>query len=780
MKILDGWIFDVYPADREMIVWVIDVDGRAHLLRDAFAPSFFIGGSSRDLDAVRRLLLDQYKNVAVSRSLRTELFSGQPINVLEVQTSNLYLFSQVFTRLTRTWTKLDYYNGDISLPQLYFFERRIFPLAFCHFAVDNNRILGVEVEDSPWALDYKLSPLKRMIIRMEGDAINPNHGHRAPLMVETEDDVRELNGDDPRELLETLRGLLVRRDPDLIVSNWGDSFILPQLLQMSKQYTIPLPFNRDPAREPLFRPPDSYFSYGRIIYKAASQILFGRWHIDRHNAFLAEDYGLDGMIEVARLTQMPIQRVVRTSTGTGISAMQIATAYRHGVLIPCQKHEPEALKTGLDLVKTDKGGLVYKPLTGLHEEAAEIDFVSMYPSIMARFNISPETVNCKCCPDHRVPEIGITVCQKRRGLVPETVEPLIHKRIEYKKRIRAMEDGPLREAYRRRQSAHKWLLVTCFGYLGYKNARFGRIEAHEAVTAYGRECLLRAKEIAENQGYRVLQANVDSVIVQKQSGEIHYPGASNPSDYDALLEEITRKTQIPIALEGVYRWVAFLPSRVDERLSIANRYFGVFGNGELKMRGIETRRRDTPPFIVTAQTEMLKILTTVGTRGEMQTLVPSVIDVACAYADALRAGQVAYQELVITKRLSRDPLLYSKDTLHAIAAKELVGSGIALSPGESIQYIITEENARAKIDRARPLEQYRGDEPYDAKKYIELLVHATQTVLAPLGIDEPQIFKLVTEGLGKEKPTPRQQLPTPVYWGPLFEFAERAAQVVKR
>ena len=46
----------------------------------------------------------------------------------------------------------------------------------------------------------------------------------------------------------------------------------------------------------------------------------------------------------------------------------------------------------------------------------------------------------------------------------------------------------------------KWMLVTCFGYLGYKNARFGRIEAHEAVTAYGRDKLLTAKEICEAAG----------------------------------------------------------------------------------------------------------------------------------------------------------------------------------------------------------------------------------------------------------------------------------------
>ena len=241
---------------------------------------------------------------------------------------------------------------------------------------------------------------------------------------------------------------------------------------------------------------------------------------------------------------------------------------------------------------------------------------------MARFNISPETVNCKCCPDNRVPEIGYSVCKKRRGLVPETVEPLIHKRVEYKKRIREMEEGPQREVYRRRQSAHKWLLVTCFGYLGYKNARFGRIEAHEAVTAYGRECLLHAKEIAENaRVIGCLHANVDSRRGCKSGVQQKItPEANRQEDYDALLDEITRKTQIPIALEGIYRWVAFLPSRQDERMSVANRYFGIFDNGEIKMRGIETRRRDTPPFIVAAQMEMLKVLATAKSRQELSSL----------------------------------------------------------------------------------------------------------------------------------------------------------------
>jgi DNA polymerase-2 len=48
------------------------------------------------------------------------------------------------------------------------------------------------------------------------------------------------------------------------------------------------------------------------------------------------------------------------------------------------------------------------------------------------------------------------------------------------------------------------LLVVCFGYLGYKNARFGKIESHEAVTAISRELMMQAKEVAKDMGFEVL------------------------------------------------------------------------------------------------------------------------------------------------------------------------------------------------------------------------------------------------------------------------------------
>jgi DNA polymerase-2 len=229
-------------------------------------------------------------------------------------------------------------------------------------------------------------------------------------------------------------------------------------------------------------------------------------------------------------------------------------------------------------------------------------------------------------------------------------------------------------------------------------------------------------------------------------------------------------TSIPIALEGLYRWVAFLPSRQDAQMSVANRYIGIFEDGEAKVRGIEAGRRDTPPFVVAAQMEMLQVLASAASQKELSNLVPRVIEVACGYADALRSGQVPYQDLVITKRLSRDPMAYSKDTLLAIAAKGLLGSGVELSPGESIQYIIAEEHADAKCDRARPFVHYRGQEPYDAEKYIELLLCATETVLTPLGVEYSQIEEWVKNGIGRKDP--KLAKPQRKSLGPLFDFAE--------
>lgn len=62
---------------------------------------------------------------------------------------------------------------------------------------------------------------------------------------------------------------------------------------------------------------------------------------------------------------------------------------------------------------------------------------------------------------------------------------------------------------------------------------------------------------------------------------------------EKLCEIVSREIGIPLELKGEFRWIVFLPNKSNGAGAL-NRYYGVMANGKLKVRGIETRRSDTP------------------------------------------------------------------------------------------------------------------------------------------------------------------------------------------
>lgn len=725
---LNGWLFDAYPSSDGMVLWIITKEGRRLRLIDEFRPSFYFTGPPAESRTVFFHLSRETTPITAKQVDHIEFFSGEPIPVMQVTVHDPTEFGRVVKTLTRMSERLTFYNCDINLAQLYFYERNLFPLAFCSIVcTESEKIESIHAEDSPWDIDYVLPPLRILQIRLEGELNNPNHGWRGKLELHDGEDRCVLEGDDPAELLTNLNGYLHRHDPDLIFTDWGDSFIVPHLQRIAEQCKIPTAFNRDPRMEIGWRKARSYSSYGRMVYTAGAQTFFGRWHIDRQNSFIFNEAGLEGLFEQARVTKLPIQYMARTSTGTGITSMQLETAYREGILIPWRKRKPEEFKSGLELLTIDKGGLVFLPPVGFQEEVAELDFASMYPAIMARFNISPETVGCRCCTGNRAPETGYSICTKRRGLVPKTLEPLLTKRARYKERLKSATDPKLRERYDQRQTALKWLLVVSFGYLGYKNARFGRIEAHECVTAYSREKLLQAKEIAESHGYRFIHAIVDSLWVKKD-------GATE-QDYQQLADRISQGTGLPINLEGIYRWIGFLPSKTRPTLSVPNKYFGVFRTGKMKIRGLEVRRSDSPPFVKEAQTRMIEILNLAQDLKEYEVMIPEAVAVLAEYRRRLVEGEVSLKDLVITRNLSQDPQSYVKATHSAIAAQELFSRGVKLDAGETIQYIITHASDKDPASRARAYVTITSDHSYDVQEYTKLLLKSGESLFSLFGYD---------------------------------------------
>jgi DNA polymerase-2 len=711
-----------------MTIWLIGRNQEHYRLTDSFAPAFYVSGSGDKLARLQDAAQKQTTDLRTEMTERIDLWLNATRQVLKVSVHCPIDFVGWGRWVHRFDTRLQLYNSDLMVASLYCWEKRVFPLALVELeADDEGKILAMECRDDEWRLDYEMPPLKIMQIRLAGLArIDPDHGRRAALEIEIDGRCWELDesGEPPAQ---GFARLLKREDPDVILSEWGDSTILPLLGQQAERLKFALNLNRDLGIAVQRSKPRSYTSYGRILFKASAITLFGRIHVDKQNSFISEKCDFAGLWELARVTKLPIQYAARTTTGTGISYMQMELAHRDGVLIPEQKAEPEDPKQPDELLAADRGGLVFVPKLGFTANVAELDFVSQFPSIMARFNISPETVNCPCCPDApRIPELGYRICQKRRGITSRVVERLIAKRTQLKKLQKATV-GNLALRFKLQRDSLKWLLVCCFGYTGYKNARFGKIEAHEAINAVARETLLVAKEIAESRGFELLHALVDSLYVCRK-------GATH-EDFEQLTRDIEEQTHLPLAIESVYRYVVFLPSKQYQDVPVPNRFFAVGEDGEVKIRGLECRRHDTPPLLKRMQHEVLTILAEAQDHESYLDKLEVARVVLAGYEERLASGEVEIADLVISKRITKEPRDYQKAGVTAIAAQQLFGSGVKLRPGQNIEYVYTDSESNVPNDRVRAFALWEGWHGYDRKKYAAMLREAFQPF--ELAIPEP-------------------------------------------
>ncbi len=763
---LTGWLFDVYEHPEEgIVVWLIGEDGGRHRLRQSLPVTFYAHGTSVQLRSLWKYLRDQELPVELARVRRRDLFSGD-LDVMEIIIPKPVVALLAFFKWRRAFPHITWYDTDIPLALRFVAAHDVFPMAKIQVEVDDdNWIQQITPLGSAWDLLPNIPPLRILHIHPDTD---PARTPPQFLFAQINRKTMKIPAYPRNQLAIQINAILQRHDPDLVISQYGDTWLFPLLIEYCQEHEVEF-FNpnRDPECEVLQREARSFFTYGQTVYRGQQTYLFGRWHIDECNAMMYGDYGLEGVLEQARVTGLPIQEVARKSPGAGITALQIVKALQTGILVPYQKQQAEQFKSAQQLIAGDRGGLVAQPIVGLHENVAEIDFVSMYPSIMVNFNISPETVNTQSENMQMIPELSIPIDRTQEGFVPQTLRPLIEKRIQIKTKLKKLDRRDSRyPILKARAQALKWLLVVCFGYLGYKNARFGRIESHMAVTAYGRECLLRAKEAAEDLGYRVMYLYMDGLWVQKV-------GVSK-TNIQPLLDEILHRTGLPIALEGIYRWIAFLPSRVDARVPVANRYFGVFDDGQIKTRGIETRRRDTPPWIFKIQTELLETLARLPDATWIPMVLPALVRRLAGHLEDLTDQRVPIEELVIAQTLSRELDAYVVPSPVARAARQLQEAGKEIRPGQRIRFVYTcGETGVAPWG----LPDHPSRAQLDTVRYRNLMLRAAHTVLQPFGLTEKVLenWLLAKAGYGASV----GKIPAMNELGPLFTKLETGQKSIK-
>ena len=392
-----GWLFDLYPLGDRMVLWFITAAGARLRLEDDFPYCLYLGGPQARLKSLARDLGRQGWLRRAYPSRGRDLWAGREIPVMALEVKTYALLPRVRAWLGTLPGEVACYNCDLDIAAYYLYARRYWPCAWYEVEAQDGRLLHLEAREDAFAVEFAVPPLDILMLSLTRDRLIPL-GAGNGLAVGWEGQTLELDAPDPPGLVRELARWLKRADPDLVLSDWGDDEIIPTVWRWSREYGVMLPLDREP-RPALrrFGGSRSYFSYGRIVYQGSSAPFYGRWHLDRRNSFYYREAGLMGLIQIARIGQMPLQQAARSSPGTLITSMQLARAVADAILIPWRKGEPEQFKTAGELLTIDKGGLSFMPPIGLHTQVAEVDFASMYPTIMAIHNISPETVNCTCC-----------------------------------------------------------------------------------------------------------------------------------------------------------------------------------------------------------------------------------------------------------------------------------------------------------------------------------------------------------------------------------------------
>jgi len=734
-----GWLLDAnVDHEREALTLWIKTEGKTKgYTYRGFKPSVFVSTDmirSRDWTEadILRAVLEHPKAVdALIVHRFTSVYDEEKTPVLQVFTTPDAL--QDVAKDLEQLPGATVFHADIDPVQQFFIANELFAFGRVEFEAKGNEVVSIRGFDRREDPEYDIPELKivdfEVVIATE--QIFPKMEDRIQhIKVYGGEGTVHIEDEDEGEIIRRFQEVIDEIDPDVIISRGGDDNLFRYLSIRSKVNGLQLRMSRDGTPlNVVYREPQSFWQYNRIMYRSGTQVILnGRIHIDRGKTgmhFYAP-MGLEGVVESCRLALGRPQRVSRMSIGAVNAAVQFYNAYKMDILIPPVKRNPEFLKSINELTSIDRGGLIFQPKPDIYEDVAECDFSSMYPTLMVTRNISPETIctRTKCPYDYqyciKIPQQSFRICTHRRGIVSKSLEMLVNRRTDLKKLI---EEGQDAKKYEFIQNTLKGVLVSCFGYLGFKNAKFGRVEAHTAVTALAREVMLETQEIGEEMGLEMLHGIVDSVWLRANEGMVEYETVVK------FCERVSKKVDIKMSPKGVYKWMVIPSSRLHPSIAPLNRYYGVYRNGEIKTRGIETRRRDTCLYVGDCQMAMIKTLAQANDKAGFIQRIPEAYEICQGYIERLYDHDVDLRDLILNANLTRDPHEYRAVSRAAVVAQQLVKAGQELHAGQRVRYIMVDADSENPLRRVKALELFDESTRYDPKAYAELCQRAFESLI---------------------------------------------------
>ena len=679
-------VYKIDFVNGETITWKLE-DGEKIPEKPDYRPHFYISGSRRDLRNLRPWIQDLGGVVATRfERWKTSLSSKEKERVLRIDVSDEGRVMETVNRTKKKFSRSRYrfYNVGFTPQFRYCLQEDVNP--------EQKKLEKIELGLSRRKLGEKdISGLK-----INGEGFSSEE-----------------------KVLKALKQKVSEEDPGILLVDRGQ--ILPLIEEKFEEYGFRFSLGKMDELQQLAGG-NTVSSYGKTVHANARYNVPGRIVIDRSNSFMFSETTMEGLWDLVSRSYKPLQELAWGSIGNLLTAIEIRKAYSEKTLTPWKNWEPEKPKKASTMHKADRGGFIFSPEPGLYEDVYEVDFASLYPNIMITRRISPETVDCSCCSNSEVPELDYSICEERdEAFISEVLRPLVNDRSRYKDEVRNAE-GQRKKFLQGSIDAIKWILVSCFGYMGHAHASYGAIKCHQAINAYDRKIMLEAKETLEEAGYEIKHGIVDSLWVKEKEEE-------KTEDIHEVCREISEEVGIDLEFEYDFEWVAFLPrSNSEAKIGTLNRYFGKKRNGEYKTAGIETEQSSKPDFIQESQMEMIKAF-------DREKNAEEVIKVLKEKIRELEDGEINPENLAIEKTASKTLEAYTVENRTVAALKRYRKKDIDVRPGQKVRYVVRDDSAEA-LDRVRL--DFEASS-YDTGFYRTELIRACESILSPVGIDREDI-----------------------------------------
>ncbi len=685
---MKAWFMDAYRHQSNLILWFKTPDENIRLERPLRTTIY--------LEATQQAEEYLTHQTIPFRRVRRQNYRREWQDVFEIVVPHLAMFER-FVRWIEEGTKhqVALYNADITPEQRFLYEHGL--SAGTTVLLDGEEF---HVLDSNEAAPFTVA---RLTVRTDKPvAAAEDTPIRGIELNETRFDGEE------HSVLERFAAAFVRLDPDIIILEHGYA-VLPHLVRRLAAHKLSVAFHRWDDTPITYKGGRTFFTYGRVRYQDYALVLHGRFLIDTMTT-VGSTCSPDGILELCQLSGVRFPQVCARSFGAAFQGALVKQLLAHHFLVPFKEKPIDEPLSFIDLVKGDRAGQYLDPVLGFHQNVAEIDFSSMYPWLMFNYNISAEALQSKEEPLVDVPGLPLTVSHRHKGLVPLAIKPFLERRMAYKR-----TPTPV---HKERAAALKWVLVSSNGYLRFREFKLGLHTSHMALCAYARETLLASMRLAEEQGFRVLHGIVDSLYLTK-------PGMTE-EDVRRFAKDLEILTGIPVSMDGIFKWVVFLPSINDDDRALPARYYGVFTDGEIKARGLEVRQLSSARVVQEFQHEILQALSTCSTAEEIREAAPLL----CRLLRRLlgRLDHVPPEWLTIKVCLSKTE--YKHNVPQKAVVEAYAKRGIPIQPGQFVRYLYQESGPVIPED-------YTG--PPDADRYEALLTRALFIVLQPFGFSREWI-----------------------------------------